>query len=86
MGRGARKWENPRSETFCPPPQDMIRRFASPFSMAKTSNLRAKTTSKLVVQLPPFSMAKTFSALIWPPYLYILTCPYHFVDPTPRNQ
>ena len=41
-GRGATKWENHRSATFCAPP---------PTTMAKTSSSCIKTTSKLVVPL-----------------------------------
>ena len=41
-----------RMETFCAPP---------PFNMAKTPSYCVKTTPKLGVLLPPFSMAETFS-------------------------
>ena len=74
---GATKWENRGSETFCaPPPQDRVKLFAPlllkggiffvpPITMAKTSSSHAKTTSKLFVPPPPFSMVKTFST---PPF------------------
>ena len=61
-GRGATKWENCGSKTFCapPPPQNRVKLCVPPFkrrklvvlppiAMAKTLSSHIKTTSKLVV-------------------------------------
>ena len=61
-GRGATKWGNRGSETFCAPPQDRVKLFTPPllksgnfllppYNMAKTSSYCVKATPKLFV--PP---------------------------------
>ena len=58
--RGAIKWENRGSETFCAPSQDRGKLFAPP-PLLKSGNL-----------LPPFNMTKTpvlklLQNFVWPP-------------------
>ena len=93
-GGGATKWENRGSETFCTPPSRQGKPFCAPllksqnflrphFNMAKTLSYCIKTTQKLVVPPPPFSMSKTFVA----PSLFVgvklHVVPSRFVAPLP---
>ena len=97
-GRGGYKMGKSRVRNLLrppPPPQDRVKLFAPPllksgnfsrppYNMAKTSSFRIKTTPKLFVPPPPFSMAKTFSA---PPFCRRKTSsapPSRFVAPPPR--
>ena len=50
-----------RGKTFRAPPFKEWKLFTHPYNMAKTSSYRIKTTPKLFVLSPPFSMTKKTS-------------------------
>ena len=88
-GRGATKWENHGSETFCIPPSRQGKTFMPPPTPPTSIWLKLQATAlnlpqNLLCPPPPFRMAKTFSA---PPPFRRGNTSYaplsHFVAPLP---